>query len=97
MYLLTPVIDGLAEREMKGNDTVVLPIWYEVSHDDVMDYSLSLAGRRAISTDGEMDEVLTAILLTLIPTLLILASIPNPTKYGDYPAHHGFMLSACCT
>lgn len=29
-------LDGLAEREMKGNDKVILPIWHGVSHGDVM-------------------------------------------------------------
>ncbi len=29
-------LDGLAERETKGRDTVILPVWHGVSHDNVM-------------------------------------------------------------
>ena len=43
-------LDGLAEREMKGADKVILPIWYGIDHDDIMQYSPSLAGRKAGSS-----------------------------------------------
>lgn len=43
-------LDGLAEREMKGKDTVVLSVWHGVNHDDDVRYSFSLAGREAVST-----------------------------------------------
>jgi hypothetical protein len=55
-------LDGLAEREMNGKDKVVLPIWHGVTHDDVMQYSLSLAGRRAISSIDGMSVVVDAVL-----------------------------------
>ena len=39
-------LDGLAEREMRGRDKVILPIWHGVTHDDILAYSpLSLEGR----------------------------------------------------
>lgn len=60
-------LDGLAEREMKGQDTVVLPIWHGVSHDDVMQYSPSLAGRKAVSSDLGIPSVVDAILSVVHP------------------------------
>ena len=46
-------LDGLTEKEISRGETVILPIWHEVSHDDVADYSPSLAGRVAVmSSDG---------------------------------------------
>ena len=60
-------LDGLAEREMKGHDTVVLPIWHGVDHDDVMQYSPSLAGRKAVSTDRGIQSVVDAVLDVVHP------------------------------
>ncbi len=60
-------LDGLAEREMKGRDTVILPIWHGVSHDDVMNYSPSLAGRRAVSSAQGIEKVASEILAVIHP------------------------------
>src|SRR5580704_15560087 len=43
-------LDALAQREMAGNDKVVLPIWHGVNYQEVMEYSSALAGRKAISS-----------------------------------------------
>jgi hypothetical protein len=60
-------LDGLAEREIKGRDKVVLPIWHDVNHDDVMQYSPSLAGRKAVSTDQGLQAVVDAVLDVVHP------------------------------
>jgi hypothetical protein len=60
-------LDGLAEREMKGRDVVVLPVWHGVSHEDIMEYSPSLAGRKAVSTTDGMNAVVDAILAVVRP------------------------------
>ena len=60
-------LDGLAEREMQGRDMVVLPIWHGVNHEDVMQYSLSLAGRKAVSTDQGIQSVVDAVLDVVHP------------------------------
>lgn len=60
-------LDGLAEREMKGRDTVILPIWHGVTHDDVMNYSPSLAGRRAVSSAQGIERVASEILAAIHP------------------------------
>jgi hypothetical protein len=52
---------------MKGHDTVVLPIWHGVNHDDVMEYSPSLAGRKGISTDRGIQQVVDAVLDVVHP------------------------------
>jgi len=58
-------LDGLVEREMRGADKVILPIWHSVTHDDVMEYSPSLAGRKAINSSqgiqAAVDELLEVI------------------------------------
>ncbi len=60
-------LDGLAEREMKGDDKVILPIWHGVTHDDVMQYSPSLAGRKAVSSSEGTDKVIDEILAVIRP------------------------------
>jgi len=42
-------MDGLVQKDMKY-ERVILPIWYGVSHDDVMGYSPSLADKLAIDS-----------------------------------------------
>ena len=41
-------LDALAEQEMSGNDKIILPVWHGVTHQDVVGYSLALAGRKAV-------------------------------------------------
>lgn len=60
-------LDGLAEREMTGKDKVILPIWHGVSHEDVMKYSLPLAGRKAVSSSEGIDKIVDEILSVVRP------------------------------
>ena len=51
-------LDGLVTREVSGGDQLILPVWHEVTHADVMAYSPSLAGKLARSTsDVTIDEL----------------------------------------
>jgi hypothetical protein len=60
-------LDGLAEREMAGRDKVILPIWHEIAHDDVMQYSPSLAGLKAVSSSSGIDKIVGEILSVIRP------------------------------
>jgi len=60
-------LDALAEREMAGNDKVLLPIWHGVAHQDVMEYSPALAGRKAVSSSEGIAKVVQAILSVIHP------------------------------
>ena len=60
-------LDGLAEREMKGQDKVILPIWHGVTHDEILAYSPSLAGRKAISSSTGLKKIVDEILDVLRP------------------------------
>ncbi len=60
-------LDGLTEREMRGNDTVLLPLWHEVEHAEVLAYSPSLAGRKAARSSLGFATVLKAILAVIRP------------------------------
>ena len=60
-------LDGLAEREMRGRDKVILPIWHGVTHDDILAYSPSLAGRKAVSSNQGLKKVVDEILDVVRP------------------------------
>jgi hypothetical protein len=60
-------LDGLAEREMKCDDKVILPVWHGISHDDIMQYSPSLAGRKAVSSFDGLKKVVDEILDVVHP------------------------------
>ena len=60
-------LDGLAEREMKGRDKVVLPVWHGVTHQDIMEYSPTLAGRKAVSSSEGLEKVVGEIVYVVHP------------------------------
>ncbi|MEK7674816.1 MAG: toll/interleukin-1 receptor domain-containing protein [Verrucomicrobiota bacterium] len=60
-------LDALAEREMAGNDKVLLPVWHGVTHQDVLAYSPALAGRKAVSSSEGLAKVVGEILSVIHP------------------------------
>lgn len=60
-------LDGLVEREMKGNDKIILPLWHGVTHDHVMQFSPALAGRKAVSSERGIQKVVDEILEVIRP------------------------------
>lgn len=40
-------LDGLTEKEMRAGEKVIIPIWHNVSHDDVLEFSPPLADKLA--------------------------------------------------
>jgi hypothetical protein len=50
-------LNGLTDREIATGTKVVLPIWHEVSHDDVAAHSPSLAGKQAVRTSDGIQHV----------------------------------------
>lgn len=60
-------LDGLAEREMRGSDKVILPVWHGVTHSDVFEFSPSLANRHAISSSRGIDQVVRALFEVIHP------------------------------
>lgn len=54
-------LDGLVDREMTGGEKVILPIWHEITHDEVAQYSPTLAGRKAVQSSDGIEAVATAI------------------------------------
>lgn len=60
-------LDGLADREMRGKDKVILPIWHNVTHDEVMTFSPSLACRKAVLSAQGLDKIVSEILAVVRP------------------------------
>lgn len=54
-------LNGLATREVNGGK-VILPVWHNVGHDEVREYSPTLVDRVAVSTDKGLAYVVDKIL-----------------------------------
>jgi hypothetical protein len=58
-------LDGLTALEMQGRK-VILPVWHEITNQDVLNYSPPLADKLAVSTAGKgLSEVVDALALVL--------------------------------
>ena len=62
-------LDGLVVRERNGQE-VILPIWLDVSVEDVARYSLPLADRVAVKANEGFDKVVAQLLSILRPNSL---------------------------
>jgi hypothetical protein len=79
-------LDGLFAREMAGRK-VILPVWHNVTRDDVLQYSPLLAGKLAAPTDDGVDSVAKKVFAAIRPSSPqlsgpILASSNVPSKPG---------------
>jgi hypothetical protein len=57
-------LDGLTAREVNGKK-VILPIWHNLTKEDVLNYSPTLAGKLAVSSSKGLDVVVQEILKAL--------------------------------
>lgn len=60
-------LDGLLEREMAARTAVLLPVWLNVSHSDVLKYAPSLAGRVAALANRGVADVAAKLLQAVRP------------------------------
>jgi formylglycine-generating enzyme required for sulfatase activity len=68
-------LDGLAAREVHG-EKVILPIWHNITADQVRKYSPTLADRVAVSSDRGLEYVVGELLRVIKPTSeLVLPAI----------------------
>ena len=82
-------LDGLLDRQMAGTKTV-LPVWHEVTHDDVAAKAPSLAGRYAVSTSNGVtrvvDEIVRAYEQACVPaTIAESPQIPTSRSPSSEP------------
>lgn len=54
-------LDGLVSREVDG-EKVILPVWHQISREEIMRHSPSLADKRAVPTDTGLGRVVSEIL-----------------------------------
>jgi hypothetical protein len=60
-------LDGLAARETSGGEKVILPIWHNITKEDVLRYSPTLADRVAISSTKGLKAVVEEVLKVVRP------------------------------
>lgn len=55
-------LDGLTAREIAGRKKLILPVWHNISHKDVLEYSPSLADKVALDAQKmDLEEIAEAI------------------------------------
>jgi len=60
-------LDGLVAREMIGGERVILPIWHEISKEEICDYSPTLADLVAVHSSKGLDYIVQEILRVVRP------------------------------
>ena len=60
-------LNGLVAREMSEENSVILPIWHNISAKQIIKYSPPLADRKAVETNEGLDVVCSALLRKLRP------------------------------
>ena len=66
-------LDGLVTRETVSGAKVILPVWHELSVEDVMKYSAPLAGKLAVSTTHGLSVVADRIAAALDAAAVVQA------------------------
>lgn len=60
-------LNGLVTREMAEDRRLILPIWHNVDHSDVLEFSPPLADIRAVSSSSGMESVVDDLLKKIRP------------------------------
>ncbi|MBI1923710.1 SUMF1/EgtB/PvdO family nonheme iron enzyme [Candidatus Poribacteria bacterium] len=71
-------LDGLVQRETEG-EKVILPVWHEVTREDVLGYSPPLANKVAVNSTKGMENVVAAVLKVVRPELVQPSPSPITT------------------
>lgn len=70
-------LNGLVERHLSGSQTVLLPVWHQVTKEIVASYSHSLADIVAVKSTVGLDEVTRQLLRVLQPEESALVTARN--------------------
>jgi len=79
---------GLTAREVAGRGKLILPIWHNVTHEDVLEYSPMLADKVALDTRKMSLEEIAEALAEVLPGLLDEegeALLKARTSFGSEP------------
>ena len=60
-------LDGLTAREISGRKKLILPVWHNLSQEDVLEYSPSLADKVALDTERMTLEEIAEAIVEVLP------------------------------
>lgn len=60
-------LDGLVARQNSGEQGLILPVWHDVSREEVLAYSPPLADKLAVASSSGLDEVVRRLLAVIRP------------------------------
>lgn len=79
-------LDGLVQRQLSAGQRVIIPVWYGVTHDEILKFSPSIADLVAIQAHRGLDHVVDEIMRVVHPdgsTLLIARDLA--IRHGYHP------------
>jgi hypothetical protein len=60
-------LDGLTEKEISGKEKVILPIWHDIEYKEVLQYSPSLANKKAALSKNGLQKIVKEIMGVIHP------------------------------
>lgn len=60
-------LDGLTEKEISGKEKVILPVWHDIDYKEVLNYSPSLANKKAALSRNGLKSVVKEIMGVIHP------------------------------
>ncbi len=79
-------LDGLVQRLNRSKTNMIIPIWHDISRDEVMEYSPSLADRQALMSHEGIEHVVAEIIKIVKPEgSTLLAARDILIDYGVDP------------
>lgn len=79
-------LDGLVQKEIAG-EKVILPVWHNVSHEDVLSYSPPLAGKIAGSTSHGIPALVQELILAIRSTASTTGGVVLQAQIEPTAAH----------
>jgi hypothetical protein len=60
-------LDGLTEREISGREKIILPVWHDIDHEQILSYSPPLAGKKAALSKNGIPHIINEIMQVIHP------------------------------
>ena len=70
-------LDGLTTKEIISGESAILPLWHNVTRDDVAKYSLSLADKVALRSDMPIDAIIAKLAQVIGSPRTAMNPFPN--------------------
>lgn len=79
-------LDGLTEKEISGKEKVILPIWHNIEHNEILNYAPSLANKKAALSKNGLESIVKEIKGVVHPQgSPLIAARDTMLEWGNTP------------